>query len=70
MNKIVEGKNLCFELKPVSVEEVMVALKKLKPKKTCSSSGVPKRAILATDEVLAVPLQYTVNTSIRDKKSR
>ena len=68
MSKIVEGKNLCFELKPVSVKEVWPALKKLKPKNSCSSSGIPKKVIQAAHEILAVPLQHVVNTSIRDKK--
>ena len=67
MGKIVDGKNLRFELKSVSVKEVMAALKKLKPRKSCSGSGVPKRVIQAAHEVLAVPLQSIVNTSINQK---
>ena len=68
MNKIVEGKNICFEPKPVSVKEVMETLKKLKPKKSCCSSGVQKRVIQAANEVLMAPLQQIVNTRVRDKK--
>ena len=68
MTEFVAGRNLHFELRPVSLEETLAALKKLKPKRSSGSSSVPKLVVKGASEVLAVPLQRVKNGSIRENK--
>ena len=50
------GKNLFFELRPVTLKETTMALKNLKPKKSSGNSSVPKFVIKGAAEILAFPL--------------
>ena len=66
MHELVAGKDLFFEMRPVSLEQTTKALKSLKSKKSSGNSSVPKVVIKGAAEVLALPLQRVINTSIRD----
>ena len=68
MTEFVAGRILYFELRLVSLEETLAALKNLKPKRSSGSSSVPKIVVKGAAEVLAVPLQRIINASIREKK--
>ena len=67
MHELVAGKDVHFDLRPVSLQETIDALKSLKARKSSGGLSISKAIAKGSAEVLAVPLHRIINISIRDK---
>ena len=67
IHELVAGKAVHFDLRPVSLQETIDALKSLKARKSSGGLSIPKAIAKGAAEVLAVPLHRIINISIRDK---
>ena len=59
-----EGKNLQFSLKTVSVRKVEKIMKKMVKKKSKGKDGISQECLLLGQEALAAPLTTIINESI------
>ena len=64
IRKKVEGKNLQFSLKTVSVRKVETVMKKMAKKKSKGKDGISQECLLLGQEALAAPLTVIINESI------
>ena len=67
MHELVAGKDVHFDLRPVSLQETIDALKSLKARKSSGGLSIPKAIAKGAAEVLAIPLHRIISISIRDK---
>ena len=63
-----QGSNIIFNLKTVSEKHILKILRSLKPKKSFGLDGISAEIVKLGAEVLAVPLTYIVNSSIKQGK--
>ena len=63
-----DGKDLHFALRPVSVQHVKKIIQKMKPSMSAGYIDLPQKLMKNAAEILCVPLQTIINQSIGEGK--